>query len=926
MKNLTVNRLALGNLKHRRKQYTIMIIGIILAMVFSSSIIYFAFSAYSTFKNIKDLDYGKADLIMMNMEDDKLNDLISSGAISKEYGTAHIVGYASGSGENENNGAYIAWLDDKGMELANPVLLEGAYPAKEGEIAIESTTLVRLGINAKVGDKITLDYAEMMGEEPAADINKKTYTLTGILRNKVANINEMEYSQTIPSAFVCKGTQTAVGGKENLCRYGFLKNNSALDDFYTSRKIDYGELISIGQRNLMNYSIGWDQMLAVAFYGIIAFVLALASCLAVINSFSSNLSQRKKQIGMLRAVGATKRQIIKIFGRETFIISLVCVPVSLLISYFAARSILKLMGDDYVANQNIGVLLICALFSVLVIIIASYIPLKSASRVTPMQAIRNIDSGRKMKSKHIKSKKEFAVPSLIAKRSLVFSKTRQIVVSVFLVISIIGSCFMVSYITYAKNEEHKLDSDYEMVLTQETLYYGINYKSENVGFSESVRQSVDGNQHIAKSCGQKWANAIWNLKDGYNEYIQFASCTADEIYSNDTYEKTVTADNYQDLLFSKISDEHLGLQKKVGIGDYCRMRLSSLDNEYVKMQSAYDGEINVDKLNAGQEIILIAPKNLVLAEFTENYGSRGGGIQTFTHVATEEYAKKNNAKIIASVECPYHAGDEIELSILTADKTDDNYDYEKSEFEFSNVDISKKNYKVKIGAIINEIDSSTHGYFNFFGSSFGFLTTNTGLNHFIEGQKYKEIYFWLDGKCTEEINSEVMETIKAGAQTVPHAYYSSNYEFNKEQRETMNKLMIVMYAVIILLFTICGSIINNALSSGIRDNKRQLGTLRAVGASEKELVSCYIKQLLSMFGWGTGIGFIGFVLAFIGLYCKQHFSNMHVLDWTPSFEFIFNPLPTVILVVLLFAICSFSLWSKICKEMKNSIVENIREL
>ena len=44
MKNLTVNRLALGNLKHRRKQYTIMIISILLAMIFSSSVVFFAFS------------------------------------------------------------------------------------------------------------------------------------------------------------------------------------------------------------------------------------------------------------------------------------------------------------------------------------------------------------------------------------------------------------------------------------------------------------------------------------------------------------------------------------------------------------------------------------------------------------------------------------------------------------------------------------------------------------------------------------------------------------------------------------------------------------------------------------------------------------------------------------------------------------------
>ena len=40
-KNLTVNKLAFGNLKARGKQYTLMIIGIILAMTFSSGTIFF---------------------------------------------------------------------------------------------------------------------------------------------------------------------------------------------------------------------------------------------------------------------------------------------------------------------------------------------------------------------------------------------------------------------------------------------------------------------------------------------------------------------------------------------------------------------------------------------------------------------------------------------------------------------------------------------------------------------------------------------------------------------------------------------------------------------------------------------------------------------------------------------------------------------
>lgn len=46
MKNkLTVNRLAMGNLRARRKQYTLMIIGIILAMIFSSGVLS-SFSAW----------------------------------------------------------------------------------------------------------------------------------------------------------------------------------------------------------------------------------------------------------------------------------------------------------------------------------------------------------------------------------------------------------------------------------------------------------------------------------------------------------------------------------------------------------------------------------------------------------------------------------------------------------------------------------------------------------------------------------------------------------------------------------------------------------------------------------------------------------------------------------------------------------------
>ena len=46
MKNkLTVNDIALANIRQRKKQYLIMIIGIVLAMVFSGSIVFFMAAA-----------------------------------------------------------------------------------------------------------------------------------------------------------------------------------------------------------------------------------------------------------------------------------------------------------------------------------------------------------------------------------------------------------------------------------------------------------------------------------------------------------------------------------------------------------------------------------------------------------------------------------------------------------------------------------------------------------------------------------------------------------------------------------------------------------------------------------------------------------------------------------------------------------------
>ena len=114
-RKLTINTLAMGNLKQRRKQYTILIIGIILAMVFSSGIMFFISCLQSSIEETKHRLYGTQHEIYLNatdidFENGELTEFV------REYSFAHTIGFAYHSEEKKDVGTAVAWLEDKAEE------------------------------------------------------------------------------------------------------------------------------------------------------------------------------------------------------------------------------------------------------------------------------------------------------------------------------------------------------------------------------------------------------------------------------------------------------------------------------------------------------------------------------------------------------------------------------------------------------------------------------------------------------------------------------------------------------------------------------------------------------------------------------------------------------------------------------------------
>ena len=934
-KKLTFNSLALGNLKHRKKRYTLMILGIVLSMVFSSSIIYFGFSIYDTTIRQTEADYGFYDWFDSGYSESIFEEFKSKGYLD-EYGTGKTIGFMFTDEKDKLNGTPVAKLDETAKKLVNHILIDGTYPENKGEIAIEQTTLLQLGLSAKVGDKITFKYQVQNGDELLPKVKEKTYTLTGILRDKRSNLAQYGEKDLLPSAFVSDSETVDLGGKENTIIYSVANwENMKGVSFYELREnkgMSPDATISV-YKDFGYLAMSLDGYTNIIMVIVVVVILLLASSLGIINTFASNLKERKKQIGFYRAVGATKKQIFSLFIREALILAVICTPVSLLISFFAVKLIIVNTFSSYFFSPNLWVLLICGAFSIFSVFMASLIPLFSAMRITPLQSIRNIEAMRKFKNKKIKSQKEFDASKILAKRNMLVSRRKQVVVSIFLTITIIFSSYAMSYMTYEVNNigfrgwDYALKYDYDLHLSGDGSNAYYNSPETNNGFSENHIQTVLNHESISTFYGEKSATAIIEYDaDDSSDYFKLISDVGGTVNIDGSNE--VNKDNYmtyfeeQEAEYSGgdfESQETLDVKKAAGYdGSIMQVTLTSIDEELIEKlssESLMSGEVNIDKLNSGEQVLVMAPEKMYLT-LEDGYDNTKNIVARWNSEYTEDLIETNPETLITVEECDIVAGEILDVGVIYAENNDPDYDVEGKPYLEKEKIISRNRSDVEIGAVLDKglVGESIRCF-----SDFAIITTHEGMEKFFPDAKYKDVKFALKDDCTEETDKEICKILNSVAECVDEGEYTSKYENIQTQKEEWKNLGFLLYAIVILLFTICGSIVNNTVMATIKEDKKKIGTLRAVGANEKEISKSYILQLLSMFKWGFGIGFGGFFLSYLIIVLTNKYTSL--VD-----ALVFNPWITLLLGLILFAICSLSVYSKIRKETRNSIVENIREL
>ena len=409
-----VTRKALGR---NRMRTFVTIIGIVLSAAMFTAVTTSITSMQEYMKKCCEQTDGSWYAGYMAADVDKYREIRSDEDVSV---TAYLedMGYAVIGSSNEYKPyLYIGGMSGNFTDIVAVNLIEGRMPQNSDEIILPKHLITNGGIkNYNKGDKISLDAGQRSYDGKILS-QRDGYQATeeGDVKDneeKLINTGTREY--TIVGFYERPSFEPYSAPGYTALTVGDGSDTAVYDVFYKTKKA--GKIYTVAQRlnpdgesteynsDYLRFSgissnIAFNKVLY-SFAGILIMLIMFGSVSLIYNAFSISVSERTRQFGILKSVGATKRQMRHSVIYEGMLLGIIGIPVGIGAGILGMFITFKLTGKffgmmlvnkiDVVFGLHVTwqALVTAAVICFVTVMISANIPAVRAARKPAIEAIR----------------------------------------------------------------------------------------------------------------------------------------------------------------------------------------------------------------------------------------------------------------------------------------------------------------------------------------------------------------------------------------------------------------------------------------------------------------------------------------------------------------------------------------------------------
>ncbi|WP_265938247.1 ABC transporter permease [Bacillus thuringiensis] len=520
-------------LKGNKKRTILTLIGIVLSVSLISTIgLFMNGTQISQIENTKKRQGYSFHAVVLNYDESilkkiKYNPQIESFGLMSQGETVQV-GEAA---------VKMNFADDNALEFLKYSIIKGRLPSNDQEVAVDPWVLPYIKENIQIGDSF--------------ELNEKKYKLVGFLSDSTyTQENKVGRLLTYKSKFSAGEGKILVG----------ISSKANFNEVLEGLKTISGENnINISNELIQLEKPGYNNSIMATLIITISIVV-IATIVVIYNAFQISVVERTRQFGLLRSIGATRKQIRQIVLREATFLAVIAIPIGIICSLIALASLqftFSLLMENSKAVSifyvDWNILLISSIITLLSVIASSLYPAYFAGKISPLLAISSRLSIKKeqiKKQKNSMVKKPLSIPLSMAMKNVKRNKNRYTIT----ILSIIISSVLFITFSYLMSVAFASKSFDKLSIKSDITIKIVDNNPDHLAESEQVLHQLKSLENISKVYEKKENSFETKLKD-----VTQSSATVKEIENTIGKSYSITiVNNYQENKTKK--EEKLTLQ------------------------------------------------------------------------------------------------------------------------------------------------------------------------------------------------------------------------------------------------------------------------------------------------------------------------------------------------------------------------------